>query len=84
MTLLNKHRVALALAPWTATTDLEAWTALKKERGIETWLEGRRLGDLRRWKALSRPGDVDQPAGFDVCYPISRGEKETNPNLFGT
>lgn len=27
----------------------EAWAVLMKERGIELWLEGRRLPDLRRW-----------------------------------
>lgn len=34
----------------------EAWTALKRERGIELWLESRRLNDYRRWVALNRPG----------------------------
>jgi hypothetical protein len=81
MLLINAHRVVLSLTPWTATTAEEAWVALKRERGIETWLEARRLGDLRRWTAASRPGATDQPAGFDTCFPISRGEKETNPNL---
>lgn len=79
MTLINAHRIALSLTPWAATTPEDAWTALRQERGIELWLEGRRLGDLRRW--ATRPGTVDQPAGFDRCFPISRGEKETNPNL---
>jgi starch-binding outer membrane protein, SusD/RagB family len=81
LTLLNQHRVALNLAPWTATTTDEAWTVLKKERGIELWLEARRLGDLRRWKLAGRPGAVDQPAGFDVCFPIPLSELETNPNF---
>jgi hypothetical protein len=54
------------LAPWTANNINEAWTYLKRERGIELWLEARRLGDIRRWaeKATSpggNPGALDWP-----------------------
>jgi starch-binding outer membrane protein, SusD/RagB family len=91
MTLLNKHRVALGLSPWTATTSDEAWTVLKRERGIELWLEGRRLGDLRRWKSANSPGTLSvyevpgatshlDPAQT-LCFPISNSELQTNPNL---
>jgi hypothetical protein len=34
----------------------EAWAALQKERGLELWLEGRRLPDFRRW--AQNPGYV--------------------------
>lgn len=91
MPLINKHRVALGLQPWTATTLDEAWTALKRERGIELWLEGRRLGDLRRWTAAARPGalspfEVPGPTSYldaaqTLCFPISTSELQTNPNL---
>ena len=40
----------LPLEPWTATSLDEAWTILKRERGIELWLEARRFADLRRWE----------------------------------
>lgn len=92
MPLINKHRAALGLAPWTATTAADAWTALKRERGIELWLEGRRLNDLRRWKAsntpgtlssLEMPGTVSSLTNQDLCFPISLTEKQTNPNLNG-
>ena len=36
--------------PVNITNVDEAWDLLMKERGIELWLEGRRLADLRRWK----------------------------------
>jgi len=56
MDLINSIRTAvisettmLALDPWTATTMEEAWTALKRERAIEFWLEGKRMADIRRW-----------------------------------
>jgi hypothetical protein len=80
MTLINQHRVALALAPWTAANDTEAWVALKRERGIELWLEARRLGDLRRWAALNRPGQVEDMTGRDLCFVTPLSERETNPN----
>lgn len=81
MTRLNTRRVALGLAPWTAATATEAWTALKRERGIELWLEGRRLGDFRRWAAQNRPGDQEDMTGRSLCFPIPLSELETNLNL---
>jgi hypothetical protein len=82
MTLINAHRLSFtpALAAWPGTTDAEAWVALKRERGIELWLEARRLGDLRRWTALNRPGVVEDMAGRDLCFSTPRSERETNPN----
>lgn len=89
--LLNKHRLALGLQPWTATTLDEGWAALKRERGIELWLEGRRLGDLRRWTAATTPGALSPyevpgatsylDAARNLCFPISTSELQTNPNL---
>ncbi len=83
MALINKHRLALGLTAWTATTLPDAWTALKRERGIELWLEGRRLGDIRRWTALNRPGTLDPLEalpGRDLCFNTPLSEKQTNPN----
>jgi hypothetical protein len=67
---------------YTATTLADAWTALRRERGIEMWIEGRRLADLRRWKAANRPGvgwaleDPTNPKTYldqqDLCVPVSQ------------
>ena len=81
MTSLNARRVSLGLAPWTAANATEAWTALKRERGIELWLESRRLGDFRRWAALSRPGTAEDMTGRDLCFATPLSEKQTNPNF---
>jgi starch-binding outer membrane protein, SusD/RagB family len=90
ITLINELRAETRVAPVTARSSDEAWTLLKRERGIELWLEGRRLGDLRRWKAGNTPGalsPLEQPGAAsylkaqDLCFPISRSELDTNPNL---
>lgn len=78
---MNIRRTALSLPQLTASNTTEAWEALKRERGIELWLEGRRMGDQRRWAALNRPGVSDDMTGRALCFPIPLSELETNPNL---
>jgi starch-binding outer membrane protein, SusD/RagB family len=90
MTSINQARTAGGATTITATDQTDAWRLLKRERGIELWLEARRMGDLRRWKEANTPGALDpleQPGTLshlvrqDLCFPISRSERETNPNL---
>lgn len=93
MTLIAQVRSHAGAPALAATTDAtEAWRLLKRERGIELWLEGRRLGDMRRWQTANTPGDLDplELPGVnshlqqqDLCFPISRSERQTNPNLRG-
>jgi hypothetical protein len=92
MTSINQVRTHANTATITATDLTDAWRLLKRERGIELWLEARRLGDMRRWKEQNTPGALDPlelPGAAshlqrqDLCFPISRSEKETNPNLRG-
>ena len=83
MAKINVRRAALNVPLATATNATDAWVALKRERGIELWLEGRRLGDLRRWDLLKRPGAQEDMTGRALCWPITRGELETNKNLSG-
>jgi hypothetical protein len=76
MTLINSLRTGLnsrltnqPLAPWSATNVTDAWTFLKRERGIELYLEGRRLGDIRRWAQNNTPGVLDWPSYETVRRP---------------
>jgi hypothetical protein len=92
-TILNSLRTSAGAGEAPAPANLEAaWTWLKRERGIELWLEGRRLADLRRWKEGGTPGDL-HPAEYGLtrggpdlrnavlCLPIPNSERNQNPNL---
>jgi len=89
MTTLNSLRTGVTsdvtgepLLPWVASNVSEAWTHLKRERGIELWLEGRRMGDLNRWIAEGAPGEMeDMRNRVRLCIPISLSERRSNPNI---
>ncbi|MFN8572164.1 MAG: RagB/SusD family nutrient uptake outer membrane protein [Gemmatimonadaceae bacterium] len=92
LTAMNLVRSNAGTSAITATTVTEGWRLLKRERGIELWLEARRLGDMRRWKAANTPGALDPlelPGTAshlqkqDLCFPVSRSERQTNPNIPG-
>jgi hypothetical protein len=79
-TLINQERAlytGLAAQPVPATT-AAAWTLLQAERGSVTWLEGRRLWDLRRWLVA---GTNTFLATRSKCIPVSVNEMAANPNL---
>jgi hypothetical protein len=70
------------MAPLTlSTVPAEAWATLRFERYATTWLEGRRLWDMRRWKVEGAPMEDPFDQGRDVCFPISRNEQLSNPNV---
>ncbi|MHB1068735.1 MAG: RagB/SusD family nutrient uptake outer membrane protein [Gemmatimonadaceae bacterium] len=79
-TLLNTARAQYTgLATLTApATTAAAWTLLQNERGAVTWIEGRRLWDLRRWYA---EGTNTFLTGRSKCIPPSDNEVASNPNL---
>ena len=91
MTIINRVRTrnisdttGEPLDPWVAMSMEEAWTFLKRERYIELWLEGRRLGDERRWAATGTPGDLDTPDWESTAFaPGSRTTMFTrNPRSY--
>lgn len=82
------------LPAYTAANATEAWRWLKQERGIELWLEGRRLGDERRWMDVGAPGALYQPSVAwetltplftlnprSYCLDIPDSERDSNPNV---
>jgi starch-binding outer membrane protein, SusD/RagB family len=83
LAILNGLRAEIGVTAWSASNATETWTALKRERGVELWLEARRLGDLDRWLADGSPGVADDMTDRDTCFPIGQTEMETNANLAG-
>ena len=82
--LLNDARAHYGMDPLTPpATAAEAWSILHIERGATTWLENRRLWDLRRWFAETGPAHHNFLEGRHGCIPISEEELNTNPNLRG-
>lgn len=78
---INQLRAEIGVPPWTAANAADAWLALKRERGIELWLEARRLGDLHRWLGEGTPGAVEDMTGRNTCFPIGQNELDSNTNL---
>lgn len=74
MAKINEVRTAAGVPTVSATTTDEAWVALRTERNIVLWMEGRHLFELVRF---------DDPflSDRDKCIPISQDEAATNPNV---
>jgi starch-binding outer membrane protein, SusD/RagB family len=71
---INEVRTFRGRPDVAAADAAEAWPLLIRERGVELWLEGRRLGDLRRWAehAPARPHAAHQvPRGIATGQPAS-------------
>jgi starch-binding outer membrane protein, SusD/RagB family len=94
VTLINEVRDLHGLDPYDPTDfNLDsAWELLMKEKGIELWLEGRRIADLRRW--ADSPGmvpfevvreDNENPLPVleveAMCLEVSSNEIDSNPNI---
>jgi starch-binding outer membrane protein, SusD/RagB family len=80
--LLNQARAAADMPALPTPGSLtEAWAILHAERGAITWLENRRFWDERRWFAETGPPHFDFLKDRDKCIPISKEEKDSNPNV---
>lgn len=71
VSLMNEVRANHGLDPVSATNQQEAWDLLVRERGVELWLEGRRLADLRRW--AEDPATAAR-AGLPVVREVAFGQ----------
>ena len=91
MTLINEVRTSVIsddtgepLDAHEATTLDEGWAALMTERRVELWLEGRRMGDLRRWigdDGVPNVMEEDMTNRIRLCMPINQAEVDSNPNV---
>lgn len=80
--IINELRAEVDVEAREASGPAEVWQWLERERGIELWLEARRLGDIRRWLEEGVPsGGIPDMTGQDLCYPVGLDEIETNPNV---
>jgi hypothetical protein len=91
LTLIAAQRAANGQPPYTGPVDdSSVLTELMEQRGREFYLEGKRLGDLRRnpnsvlhvpapGSPYFKPGL--NPVGTMVCMPIPTTESTTNPNF---
>jgi hypothetical protein len=69
-TSITSDKTGAKLAAYPAPANIaEAWTDLKTERGIELWLEMRRMGDQRRWDNDGSPGSYNLPSFETVKKP---------------
>lgn len=91
LALVAARRAANGLPAYTGGTDAASvLTELMWQKSLDFWLEGKRMGDLRRnptsMRALPVPGSVYFKAGFapvgsGTCYPLPLAERDNNPNL---
>jgi hypothetical protein len=88
--LLDAARAEYGMSPVATPADITAaWRTLHFERGATTWMENRRLWDLRRWFAETGPAHhnflqdmaPDEQSERDSCIPISEEERESNTNI---
>jgi len=89
--LIDSRRAAFGQAPYAGLTDSNSvLTEFFTQKGLDFYLEGKRLGDFRRYPAniigVPVPGSTYwkpgfSPVGSDVCYPLPITEIDNNPNL---
>jgi hypothetical protein len=91
LTLINARRAANNQAVYAGAVDkASVMTELYNQRGLEFYLEGKRLADFRRsptsvsnitpaGATYFKPGYAN--TGTQTCYPLPRQERDNNPNM---
>jgi hypothetical protein len=94
LTVIASERMAGSQPPYSGPTDtLSVLTELLNQRAREFWMEGKKLGDIRRNPSVSLSAILSDPVGApffgptggtfgnDFCAPIPPEEINANPNL---
>jgi hypothetical protein len=86
-----RHRASATLAPYAPATPTQAGvkSQIIEERRREFFLEGHRIGDLRRYSlpflpAAGSPYVAGGTYGSQTCFPLPDIERINNPNIGGT
>jgi len=89
LTLIDARRAAAGQPPYGGATDANSvLTEFFTQKGFDFFLEGKRLGDFRRYPAniigvpvpastYWKPGFA--PVGSNICYPLPIAEIDQNP-----
>ncbi|HSU97651.1 MAG TPA: RagB/SusD family nutrient uptake outer membrane protein [Gemmatimonadaceae bacterium] len=92
LAFVNAQRAANGQPASVATSPTAVMADLRDQRRREFYLDGHRLGDLRRYIALYSvdqfptgivPHSAGTPYGTAVCFPIPISELNSNPNAAG-
>jgi hypothetical protein len=88
MTIINALHTAAAIPAYAPadTTQAEVLAQVREERRRELFLEGHRLGDMRRLNLPLIPAaGADFPRGGiygdQRCFPLPAVERNNNPNI---
>jgi hypothetical protein len=86
---VNERRAIGGLAAFTGADGEPLFRELLEQRRRDFFLDGHRMGDLRRYKSQyqldfwpkgTMPG-LQQQYGTQECWPIAASEKNSNPNI---
>ena len=89
LTFVNEQRAANGQTPSTAVSPDEILADLRTQRSREFYIDGHRLGDVRRYKAHNSVdlwekgayrGSSSETYGTVECFPIPLSEINSNPN----
>lgn len=91
LALINERRAANGQPAYSGPTDANSvLTELLFQKGLDFWLEGKRMGDWRRnpdnVKFIIQPSDQYYKPdvgslGADMCFPLPDDETDNNPNF---
>jgi hypothetical protein len=90
ITFLDGRRAAFGQAAFGFTDPDSVMTEFLRQKGLDFYLEGKRMGDFRRHPTniigLPVPGSTYwkpgfAPVGNNVCYPLPITETDNNPNF---